>query len=54
MLQQLETAAQANGFLDLTVDAYLPTVAFFQKHHYSAIKKNLHLSQNQEWNGNTF
>ncbi|WP_070406772.1 MULTISPECIES: GNAT family N-acetyltransferase [unclassified Spiroplasma] len=48
MLQQLETVAQANGFLDLTVDAYLPTVAFFQKHHYSAIKKNLHLSQNEE------
>ncbi|WP_283272517.1 GNAT family N-acetyltransferase [Spiroplasma sp. SV19] len=42
MLQQLEAVAQANDFLDITVDAYLPTVAFFQKHHYSAIKKNLH------------
>ncbi|KAF0850636.1 GNAT family N-acetyltransferase [Spiroplasma poulsonii] len=45
LLQQLEIVAQTNGFLDITVNAYLPTVAFFKniiivplKRIYTSIK----------------
>ncbi|WP_425379380.1 GNAT family N-acetyltransferase [Spiroplasma endosymbiont of Stenodema calcarata] len=48
LLYQLEKIAQGYGFLDVTVHAYLPAVSFFQKHHYSAIKKNSHIYQGQE------
>lgn len=48
LLKQLELEAQANGFLDITVDAFLPAVAFFQKHHYIAMKKNVHIYSQRE------
>ncbi|WFG95491.1 GNAT family N-acetyltransferase [Spiroplasma citri] len=48
LLKQLELEAQTNGFLDITVDAFLPAVAFFQKHHYIAVKKNVHIYSQQE------
>ncbi|UZQ32554.1 MAG: hypothetical protein OHM56_00870 [Spiroplasma phoeniceum] len=30
------------------MDAFLLAVAFFQKHHYIAIKKNVHIYSQQE------
>ncbi len=48
LLKQLELEAQTNGFLDITVNAFLPAVAFFQKHHYIAMKKNIHIYSQQE------
>ncbi|MFU0252046.1 GNAT family N-acetyltransferase [Spiroplasma sp. Moj] len=48
LIKQLELEAQTNGFLDITVNAFLPAVTFFQKHHYIAMKKNVHIYSQQE------